>query len=487
MQVVQQQATPPPEKSRFSEKAPLHDPAISQPPRYYQPPMISTISQFDRLPLELLTIIAHEVDKHGHNATKSLRGVSKTCADLCTPLVFRSPTLLLRQKSINCLKSLLEKTELCSAVTQLTIDTAEYTDTCMDTYDWEYRDEELLQSFLAVLKKLGRLRNLRSVTLKCSSECVGPQQRRHWWARNVPESIKFRTDVLQSLFAGLNANHATPKLDHLCIENLQGCGNELVARSRDFKTVMSRIRKLELQVTTEDVDGDGSLPANLGKKELHSFFGHRFVQEWLEPSRENLTHLKLYSRNMYFGYLPKCSLPTFSALRSLVLGGMSFSHDEQLTWILAHRSTLEELVLDNCPIVVGVRIPSTLDSDNYPIEPLFNSSTTGSILAPSSFSYSARWHDYFSAFATGLAKLRSIRCGFGDWYDNAAFSSTKELGIGLWAQRYRILDDGEWRKPPFEDGSYDGSWNDPPMYPDCTDEDWTALCEVKTAIARIRG
>ncbi|KAK6004514.1 hypothetical protein QM012_008376 [Aureobasidium pullulans] len=252
---------------------------------------------------------------------------------------------------------------------------------------------------------------------------------------------------------------------------------------------MSRLRKLELQITTEDVDGDGSLPANLGKKELHSFFGQRLVQEWLEPVRNNLTHLKLYSRDMYFGYLPKCHLPTFPALRSLMLGGMSFSHNEQLTWILSHSNTLEELVLDNCPIVIGVRIPSTLDSDNYPIEPLFNSSTTGSILAPSSFVYSARWRDYFSQLATGLVKLRSIRCGFGDWYDNTAFPKSKELGTGLWAQRYRILDDGEWRRPRFgEDGSYDGKWSDPPMYPDCTDEDWIALCEVKAAIAfRVGG
>lgn len=493
METIQQQATPPPEKC---EKASHHehDPAITQPPQaakgnYYQPLMLSTISQFDQLPLELLTIIAREVNEHGRNATKSLRCVSKRCAAVCTGLVFRESTLLLRQKSIINLRSLLEKPDLCSAMTQLTIDTAEYTDTCMDTYDWEYRDEELLQSFLAVLKKLGRLRSLRSVTLRCSSECVGPQQRRHWWARNVPESINFRTDVLQSLFVGLNANHATPKLEHLCVENLQGCGNETVARSRDFKAVMSRLSRLELQITTEDVDGDGSLPANLGKKELHSFFGQRLVQEWLEPVRKGLTHLKLYSRDMYFGYLPKCHLPTFSALRSLTLGGMSFSHDEQLTWILSHGDTLEELILDNCPIVIGVRIPSTLDSNNYPIEPLFNSSTTGSILAPSSFLYPARWHNYFSRFATDLVKLRSIRCGFGDWYDNASFSKSKDLGTGLWAQRYRILDDGEWRRPRFgEDGSYDGKWSDPPMYPDCTDEDWIALCEVKAAMAsRLSG
>ncbi|KAI4723160.1 hypothetical protein E4T48_00368 [Aureobasidium sp. EXF-10727] len=302
MDIVQQQVTPPPEKSSPPEKAPSHHPAISQPPAtgsYYQPPMMTTISHFDQLPLELLRIIAREVDEHGGcNALKSLRCVSRRCADVCTGLVFRSSTLLLRPKSIDNLRSLLEKPNLCSVVTQLTIDTAEYTDTCMDTYDWEYRDEELLQSFLAVLKKLGRLANLRSVTLKCSSECVGPQQRRHWWARNVPESIKFRTDVLQSLFAGLNSNYATPKLSHLCIENLQGCGNEMVARSRDFRMVMSRIRRLELQVTTEDVDGDGSLPANLGKKELHSFFGQRLVQEWLGPIRDNLTHLKLYSRDI---------------------------------------------------------------------------------------------------------------------------------------------------------------------------------------------
>ncbi|KAI5197553.1 hypothetical protein AUEXF2481DRAFT_26654 [Aureobasidium subglaciale EXF-2481] len=485
MDTIQQQLTPPPEKSSPTEKALQHHPAISQPAvpssySYTQPPMISACSRFDQLPLELLTIIAHDVDIYDHVATKSLRCVSRRSADVCTGLVFRSATLLLRLKSISNLRSLLDNPGLCSVVTQLTIDTAEYTDTCMDTYDWEYRDEELLQSFLAVLRKLGRFRNLRSVTLKCSSECVGPQQRRHWWARNVPESIKFRTDVLQSLFAGLNAGHATPS--HLCIENLQGCGNDIVVRSRDFREVMSHVQKLELQITTEDVDGDGSLPANLGKKELHSFFGKQLVSSWLEPVRHNLTHLKLYARDLYFGYLPRCQLPHFPALRSLIIGGMSFSHDEQLRWISTHGNTLEELVLDNCPIVIGVRIPSTLDSDNFPIEPLFNSSTTGSILAPSSFLYPARWHDYFSHFAVELKKLRSIRCGFGDWYDNVAFPKSRELGVGLWAQRYRILDDGEWRRPPFEDGSYDGKWSSPPTYPDCTDEDWIALCEVRTAI-----
>jgi hypothetical protein len=443
---------------------------------------------FDQLPLEILTLIASEVEKCDYATTKALRCVSKKCAHVCTRLVFRNLILLLRQQSINHLGDLLENADICSAVTGLDIDTAEYTDSCAETYDWEYRDEELLKSFLATLKQLGRLKNLRSVKLKCSSDCVGPQQRRHWWARNVPESIEFRTNVLQALFNGLNScRHTALKLDQLCIENLQGCGNDIVIRSRDFRTVMSRVKRLELQIVTEDVNGDGSLPANLGKKELHTFFGQQLAQGWLEPNLTHMTHLKLYSRDLYFGYLPKCHLPTFPALKSMILGGMSFSHDEQLGWILKHSDTLEELVLDNCPIVVGVRIPSTLDSDNYPIEPLFNSSATGSILQPSSFLYSARWHHYFARFATDLVHLKSIKCGFGDWYDNSAFPKSRELGIGLWAQRYRILDDGEWRRPPFQGGTYDGSWSDPPVYPDCTDEDWIALCEVKSAIELRRG
>lgn len=442
-----------------------------------------TSSYFDQLPLEILTLIAFEVEECDHATIKALRCVSIRCADVCTRLVFRSSTLLLRQQSIDNMSNLLQEPELCSVVTHLKIDTAEYTDTCMDSYDWEDQDAKLLKSFLAVLKMLGRMQNLRSIRLICSTECVGPQQRRHWWARGVPESIKFRADVLQSLFAGLNNTaHTSSKINQLCIENLQGCGNEALVGSEDFQSVMSRVRNLELQIVTEDVDGNGSVSQNLSKKELHTFFGQQLVR-WLEPVRQHLTHLKLYSKDgMYFGYLPRCQLPTFPALTSLVLGGMSFSHDAQLAWVLAHSDTLQELVLDNCPIVIGVKIPSTLDSDNYPIEPLFNSSATGSILQSSSFLYPARWHDYFSCFATGLSNLRSIRCGFGDWYDGNAFQKTHELGVGLWAQRYRILDDGEWRRPPFEGGSYEGEWSDPPMYPECTDEDWIALCEVKKAI-----
>lgn len=400
-----------------------------------------TSSYFDQLPLEILTLIASEVERCDYKATKALRCVSNRCADVCTGLVYRSSTLLLRQRSIDNMRSLLQSPKLCSVVTHLKIDTAEYTDTCMDSYDWEDRDAELLRSFLAVLKMLGQLQNLRSVNLVCSSECVGPQQRRHWWARGVPESIKFRTDVLQGLFAGLNSTtNAALKLNHLCIKNLQGCANETLVDSGDFQAVMERVQNLELQIVNEDVDGNGSTPQNLSKKELHTFFGRHLVKGWLEPVRQRLTCLKLYSKDgMYFGYLPKCQLPTFPALKSLVLGGMSFSHDFQLDWILSHSHTLQEIVLDNCPIVIGVRIPSTLDPNNYPIEPLFNSSATGSILQLSSFLYSARWHDYFSRFATGLPNLRSIRCGFGDWYDGNAFQRTHELGVGLWAQRYRSL------------------------------------------------
>lgn len=478
-----QQLTPPAEKA-----VPQHYPASDsigscQHESLSERGTTHPTSYFDQLPPEILTLIAIAVDESDHATTKALRCVSRDFTNICTRLVFRNTTLLLRQKSIQRLDSLLWCSELCSAVVNLTIDTAEFTDTCLDSYDWEDRDAQLLKSFLAVLTRLGRLQNLQSLSLRCSHECVGPQQRRRWWARGVPESIDFRSNVLQSLFTGLNSSgQPPPKMSQLSIENLQGCADDCLARSKDFHAVMSQVRKLELQIVTEDVDGNGSTPTNLGKKELHTFFGQKLAEHWLEPTRKHLTHLKLYARDMYLGYLPRCHLPFFPILKTLLIGGMSFTSDSQLDWILQHKRTLEELKFDNCTIVIGVRIPSTLDSSNYPIEPLFNSSVTGSILQPSSFSYNMRWHDYFKRLANELPALRSFRCGFGDWYNGNAFRTSEQLGMGLWAQRYRILDDGYWQRPPFDGGSYDGDWLEPPKYPDCTDDDWLALCEVRKVI-----
>lgn len=106
----------------------------------------------------------------------------------------------------------------------------------------------------------------------------------------------------------------------------------------NFKQVMSRIHHLSLQIATEYYEA--APEHTLEIPEAHEFFNDELNDYWLEPIRENLTSLKLYSAEMYWGYFPRCNLPRFSNLKTLMLGNMSFTHDAQLEWILSHAEKL---------------------------------------------------------------------------------------------------------------------------------------------------
>lgn len=446
------------------------------------------ISWFDSLPPEIISLIANELD--GRTSTlKALRGVNKTCESACTRLLFHHLTLGLDTRSMAHLHCILGNPAIRHVVIHLSINTAEYTDKNMDTFDWDDRDEELLKLFNHYLTRVGRFHNLKSAHLTFSKSCVGPPLRRHWWASQVPESVGFRTELLQSLFRGLNdTKNPMPKFHSLTIENLQDWDEDALVKSIDFTTIMAKIRCLELQVATEH--DEGSPTKFLEKKELHEFFNNQLRRDWISPCAQNLTQLKLYAGTVYWGYIPKCVLPHLPNLKSLSLGKMTFTHDSQLSWILSHAATLEELVLDDCPIIIGAAWYGTLDADGYPLD------TTAVITADSisTLTYTSRWHHYFRSFRRELRNLRSLRCGFDSdaWEMATAFTDSHTLQPRLWPERYRVFDSCWLERPPFatinaegevERGEYDGTWSQAPFYPDCTDEDLTELVKLREIMA----
>lgn len=449
-------------------------------------------SHFDTLPPEIVSIIAASLDVETAEL-KAFRGVNKTCAGICTRLLFRDVRLLINTTSMAHLHCILGNPDIRHAVTNVIINTAEYTDRNMDTFDWDDRDGELLKRFNHYLSRVGRFCNLKSVYFKFSKSCVGPPLRRHWWASQVPESVGFRMEALQSLFKGLNdTNNPMPRFHDLTIENLQDWADDSLVQSVDFKAVMARVKRLQLQIATEH---DDTAPMKfIEKKELHDFFDTQLSQEWLSTCASNLTHLKLYAGAVYWGYIPKCTLPHFPNLKSLSLGKMTFTHDWQLKWILSHSATLEELTLDDCPIVIGTAWFGELDADGYPLD------TSKAISSESVRTrlYPARWHSYFHAFRLNLYRLRKLRCGFNDddWDNAVAFSMSDTLEPRLWPERYRVFDTCWLERPPFgkltadgevERGEYDGTWLGVPLYPDCTDEDLTELVRLRETITARTG
>jgi hypothetical protein len=104
------------------------------------------------------------------------------------------------------------------------------------------------------------------------------------------------------------------------------------------------------------------------KPEPHEFFTRILPSIWLKPAMGSLENLSLYS-TFYWGAYPRVNLDGvhFPRLKSLSLGHFSFVDDKQLDWILEHSSTLEELYLDDCPIMIALRLLSESDLSNCQI------------------------------------------------------------------------------------------------------------------------
>ncbi|KAK1761662.1 hypothetical protein QBC33DRAFT_574750 [Phialemonium atrogriseum] len=89
---------------------------------------------------------------------------------------------------------------------------------------------------------------------------------------------------------------------------------------------------------------------------MRSFWPH-LLSQWLELLANQLETLTLYWDN-HWGLFPPMDLRKlhFTRLKSLSLGTYVFSLDEQLEWLLSHK-TLEHLSFDSCAICSNWNIP----------------------------------------------------------------------------------------------------------------------------------
>ncbi|KAJ5816271.1 hypothetical protein N7447_008504 [Penicillium robsamsonii] len=410
-------------------------------------------------PLELLAIITSLSDTE---TLKALRLTNHTLSALATKNLFSTLSLYTDDKSCEAFGSIIAHPQLKEHVRKIRFNTVE-----VDSEpDIEHEAVELPFKWKELLFMLPKIPNLESVVLRFDQNCVLDS---HYL--EAPQPIDYRETIIKWLGTALVS--LKQPLKELGIQNQQN----VTPLSKDFQQVLSKLSSLRLNVMHELVPA--SPEDEIEKAEAQEFYARILPSVWLKPTMGSLRKLSLYS-GFYWGFYPKFSLEGIHCpnLQSLTLGNFSFFEDQQLDWILSHSSTLQELYLDDCPILFHARI---LDYE-FQLDkcPLPKSRMKFQINEKWSddwhYDYPRRWNDYFASFETGLPHLRHFAIGHNQAWNSdhgwgLPFEKELDLVPVLMHERYMEFDGGigpsQFTSSRRED--------DKEAWPHCDDEDREAL------------
>ncbi|KAF3037479.1 hypothetical protein E8E12_004031 [Didymella heteroderae] len=448
-----------------------------------------------RLPLELRRLCISLLDDVTDNldetvdTLKQLRFVNKDIGTLATEFLFGTAVLRSTNDSAEAFHKLVQ-----SKYSRLVRRAVIYT----DTYEEDEQDEsELLDSFAEAVGKLSSFQSLQELQLKFAVECASePDTLIRGYFKDVCETPEYRTAVLKVV---LQATEGVSSLRTLSIRNLQDRMDRQIFESDSFRSIRSRLTSLHLQIATEERE-----QGELYFAAIHRGFTVDLPELWLKPMASHLTHLTLYCYTAMWGLFPFVDfrqIGTLPSLESLSLGNWTIAHDWQIEWILSHGPTLKQLLLDDCPIVVALRMAGddNMVRLNFPdLRPL-----QGDDWAPFFTLVSLRWHTVFDRFRTSLYHLEHFATygSVSNWTEDA-FEYRYNLENSLRANRYYTFNCGS--VPPWAD------WEDPvrpynrdhiffhcrtdrpdPNYrrvqhPACLDEDLEALGQLMEEV-KMRG
>lgn len=300
------------------------------------------------------------------------------------------------------------------------------------------------EDFEEAVSTISKFPNLASIVLHFRSAVTDEEN--SFYA--VPDDISFRTEILTLMFSTFNNTESPiPNLRSLTIKNLQDLNSAEVTTSPAFTSTLSRLTELHLHIATEY--DTASPETSISHSCLHTFFA-QLPQTWLYSTQPNLTHLTLYT-DTYWGWAPSFDprLLHFPNLKNLSLGNFTFAHDWHHSWITSHASTLETLILDDCPILFYIypfeclrENTDNTSHDNHDIF-LHHPKSPGSQhlnFDDSRYTYSIRWHHLFSTLATVLTNLTKFVYSSGDWPN--AFPIRNQLLPYLWLKRYIAFNGG---------------------------------------------
>ncbi|CAG5156522.1 uncharacterized protein ALTATR162_LOCUS4319 [Alternaria atra] len=439
-----------------------------------------------RLPVELKQLCIEGLDDDA-DALKALRLVNKELGTLATKALFSKAVLNPTDESAAIFKKLVQS-KYSENVQCVVINTSLCPDTEYEFYWSRAEESEILESFTDAIGFLHSFPRLDGLQLIFAVECAASLDT--WiddgsFDRDVEETPQFRSEVLGTV---INALCEVPTLKSLSIKNLQDHMDRQLLESEVFGAVRDRITRLHLQITTERKRRHA-----LELEAVHQGFTVDLPGLWLKPLSSQLTHLTLYSYTCMWGLFPFVELRDvgiFPCLESLSLGNYTFAHDWQIDWILSHGPTLNQLLLDDCPIVTALRMREDMAKVAFPGLPTW----PGSSHMDDSVDYftqtSLHWHDIFDRFQFGLPHLQhfAIHNSFMHWA-NDAFDNRYKISNILTHDRYHVFDVESvhpWREfHPFGRNaeSYEFYRQNPHpdsedlsvKFPECDDEDAEAL------------
>ncbi|KAJ4296333.1 hypothetical protein N0V90_006378 [Kalmusia sp. IMI 367209] len=382
-------------------------------------PSLATISS-KPLPAEILLQIAQYLD---NDTLKSFRLVSRAASTIATERLFRVVLLRLTKGDFitdedmtpngditivpnatpKNLNAILESDTLKKLVKKVVIDGdngAHWMEKEEDEYG-DFIDDYVETAWSGALGRIYQFPYLREVDFAFNGIAGLDMD------GEFEQDDEYREYYQRLLFATLSK---TELLDSLSIRNIQDALITHTGPDEASMLVREKLKKLALMVVTEtmhvySVAGLGDL--DIDAPAFHECFNSGLTSHWLKPTQQQLTHLTLYC-DSYWGIYPFTDLRGihFPHLKSLSLGRWTIAHDWQHEWVTSHGDTLEELVLDDCPIVYALKMEPKMADANWPdMQP---PDGWGEIDTNILKQYGTRWSDILPTFQHGLKHLRSF-------------------------------------------------------------------------------
>ncbi|KAF4994257.1 hypothetical protein FDECE_13196 [Fusarium decemcellulare] len=376
-----------------------------------------------------------------------LRLVSRVLSDIALPWVYRSIFLEGYGDSAERFNSIAKTPKLRDLVREVTIDTW-----IGPTFRYNSnRNYRIPGPFLDALPYLCCYDKITTLHIGFSEHC-GDEDRNHRGTA-MEETWSFRYRVLDSVFhcvAGMwtaerqmaidrkaAVRRYTPEypehdlsihlgqvlpIKELIISNLADYNDPNLLSSEAWKKVLSLPTLIDLKLLIATETDEPAPEHTVYFEEKYAMMGD-LPFTWLSPVfSENLRDLSLYYAE-YWGWFPKMDFrllgdSPFPRLKVLALGNYVFSHEWQVDWFASvgqqnGSGGLEELYLDDCPILFKARQRGPLDIED-PGYPLVSNVLDVNRIKETR-NYRIRWHHVLSRWARSMGALRVFRMGSGSW------------------------------------------------------------------------
>lgn len=275
-------------------------------------------------------------------------------------------------------------------------------------------------------------------------------------------------------------------LSSLTIANLTGFSAKSIHERPEFQSWINSNSFTELKLLLSTQHNHSYAIAQTYPPEEFEFF-EKLPTTWLSPALcSNLRVLSL-CRHDYFGWVPKLDFRMLNSdnktsalpnLRVLALGKFVFCQEWQVEWITSlglhnGRGGLEELYLDDCPIMwrAHVRGPMDesisvvngrqIDNSGFPLkEMMIPGNAHGEDWDPVTVKYHLRWSTVLQIWRNKMTALKVFRMGSGDWdsehAEDVASARTRDLcwdsenistSLAVWTRRCQELMHLNYDKP----------------------------------------